>query len=873
MINEDPSENEFDFSTILENYDSDNEILRIEAANFISNYRDENIFDYLENLFLIITNQESSQHIKNIAIILSYKTFELMVSTNQFCTKFQYIEDNDPGLLIKFLNASISLFSIFPRDSGFLFSTIFIIINYNDENNNIIQALCERIIQENDLNFINAALTGLEDLCQLQLTPSQYFTILEIVFTYIDSPDDENIEFIKVKSLNIIQRLIPTIDEAFNDNETTGKILQSIQKSISNPATKSISYNCIGRIIENQFHIFNSIAAAIIPIAFEDLSNAMDENLIYSICNMLITITIEIDYYEDEQIVEEINKARIKILESCFSDLFYMLLPITFNVTSCDLDLFNDSNVGILALMTISRFIEAIPDFSFSILLEFFEKNFFETKNDQIPLEIFCFFISFIVTNCQIEKVHQFLIIYSNYIEKQNEIKIESFSEMIEQIALPFLNDPSSQVQITALNFLKSIIKRKELKKELDNTFVLYFVDNLFQLFKEGNSVTGHACYFLRKIIKLSKKLNGISEIDLVSLFLKLKDCIGLTDDNFFICSIFECIELIIELLEVEQFQEIFEPVMKIVFGSFQDSFLNRCQPDVLFMFQKYCKVAIEKSNRNQDQFNYEALFSPVFDDTYELFTSNFNETSNLELLNALTTLASVSPTNFEPHLTDFFNILATIAESFITSHNHEIIVNFVNLILFLNNYFDLKNFVEGLAELSLRLMKECISPQFNDISSFSDLLILHSIFIRNYFSEVSEKVIPLIELFSTIILQVQNIDDDCLKSTFIIRCSIVLKNIFEKANRDDAEKLLEISFELTKEIINVLDDENTYDNQFEEIIYLFSQMSNINPEPFQELSQTVEFTNFFSSLLQNENLNSTVSNFLASIGIMIGEQ
>lgn len=443
---------------------------------------------------------------------------------------------------------------------------------------------------------------------------------------------------------------------------------------------------------------------------------------------------------------------------------------------------------------------------------------------------------------------------------------------MINQIVHLFLDDSSPQVIDAALNLLESIVKRNELSEKLDISFYSNYIDQIFLHLEEGAKIAGDACNLVQDILKLLKKLNGLSEIDLVSMFLKLISYSGYTDE-YFVYSLFECIRKVIKLLNVDQFKEVFEPFIKLVIDSFGNELLNRNQSDILYMFRKYCICAKNKSITNKDQFNCEELFSPAFDTLYELFTSGFNETNDFELLYILAYIASISTTKFNEHLEEFITLIAQIGASFLENHKGEMIDNFVELILFLKKTFDIEKYIKQIAELSFEIMKLCVSSDFNDLDSFSDLMFLFSEFIRNYFSEVSDYIVPLVELFSQIILKAQNINNSDLKSKFLINCSILLKNIFEKIDHDSASGLFEISFRLANEIICCLSEENTKEEQFEQIIYLFCQMSNVNPEPFQELSKTEQFSNFFKARLQNENLNSIVQTFLSTIGVEVNSQ
>lgn len=855
---------QIDFSTVLESYISENETIRFNAANYIENLRKKSFIDYLKCLFNAINSQESSDISKKVALVLSTKTFELISPPNQFISTFQYIEEITPGLILAFLYKSVSLFTSFPFLSGNLFSTVATIICDYNENNDIIQNLCKNLTQTTDLNFVYGALTALNDLCyQLELLPAQYNPILEIIFQYIDNNDIP--EDIKILSMSIIEYLICIIDDAFKNQTMTTSILKSIETSISTASTKAISYRCLGQIIKHQFPTFTLIAEKILPIASFDLNEAstsMNEGLINSICYMITKLTLMQNDNNDIK--------RNQILTNTIS-LFF---PILFNI-SCNNSLYPDlpeeSNCSSSALNTIYRIFEVLPDESFDLISVFSEKNLLLPKNNPSLRELSCTFVSFIVSFCDITKIQQFI---SRFFDQQNsKCQIESLSPMFIQIISQLLDDPFPRVKNAALKLLFSIIYRDELKSIIDNSFVLYFIPKMLEIINNEPLISVSACQDLAILLDLTNIKSENSDLNLLSILSNLMNHSN-NSDNLFIFSLFECINKIIEMLDLNQLQSVIPILLEIIIRSFSDPTLNYNETEFLFMFKTICQSVRHRSN--QGQFDQETLFLPFFDPLFHLFYDNFKSSLNNDLLYALSYLAIMTSSHFEEYLPIYFELLCYYVSLFYETHDSDKIIDFVTSTSFLSEFFDLSAFVDTLSNLSMSLMKECVSDTFNDLNSFSNLLNLFSLFVHDYFSEVSEKVVPIIQLTSQIILKAENIEDSDIQFKFLIEASVLFTNVFEKVvkiDKNEARNLIEAAFTLSKNVINLIDvseiDDDDDKNYLEKIIQFFSQVANIDAESFQKfLFSNENSVRFFFELLKNEKLFNTTKNFLFTIRI-----
>ena len=276
-----------DFILALINCNNTNSEIQKQSEEFLFKVKEQDFFGYLNALLLVIQEASVDQLPKNLALILSWKTLQDITLQDPTISKYQFIEDNSPGLLEHYLTTSMSLFSTLSLQSANLFSCVTSIVARFNEQCDIIKSLLEQLDSTTDFDFFTGAFYALFNITEeFDLEPENYQPILSKIFTIFN--DQEVPLEIKSLSLKILSNMIKMITDVFENEQNFETITSVIKYSVNEPSLKESGYKCLSQLVKYHFPAFAAIAEEVVAISIDDLEKyCEDESIIIAIIYMI----------------------------------------------------------------------------------------------------------------------------------------------------------------------------------------------------------------------------------------------------------------------------------------------------------------------------------------------------------------------------------------------------------------------------------------------------------------------------------------------------------------------------------------------------------------------------------------------------------
>ncbi|OHT09322.1 hypothetical protein TRFO_21815 [Tritrichomonas foetus] len=835
-----------DFSSILEQCISNKDSDRQRAANILDQFRSENIFNFLQMLLDVLMTDNTSNLSKNVSLVLSWKTIDLVKSPDITLTEFEFFENSCPSLINSFLEAAFHLLNNFPIFAGHLYSTLAIVVYEYNENSNLIQTLCEKLNDTNDLNLVTGVLTALEDICnELILAPHQYYPILQKILFFINFSFFESV---KILSLNILKRLICIIDDFLKSPENSQSLLHLLTLCVDNIPLKSVTYRCLGQLIKYQFNIFLPITEKIIEQVANDLNAySANEDIIHSILYMLQQLTIT-------DICDKFFPYKIEILKKSFEIYFPIFIQLLFHYYQPCLDSHETYNTFKIIIEVIARIVELLPKEISPYLFNFFLHNI--SAQQPVNKEISCVLISLVITffnpplNDQVNNSEQ----SENNLNNNHELF--QILQNLTQLLPELLTSSYARVRESAVFIIMSILNQKELLQYSIHS-LLQMMPILINLLNDDPIIASHVCSVFEEMIPFFP----ILDLDFPTFLSILLNYVNSTD-IYFLTALFNCIIKIIEYSNENNLRLILPALMNIVKISIQNPYSPNFS-EVLFMFANICQFARD-------------LLNPYVNEFFPLFTNCYNITKNKVIIRTLTYF--IKFTHNKVYFPDFINIL------FNQSNDEDFILNmekyFLGPFVEISRNFDIRPFISDIFNILLPAMSLLLKNHQNQanihnklnytyFNKISNIVHFISIFIHDYYENSISFIEPTIQILSEPILFIQKVYDDDIRLKFIEKVSSLFKNVIEKTNQDDSRKLLPIIFTFLNNCALSIDVEETGDLQLEYIILLICQVINIGKTEFQRfLSTNDQIKSFINELLKNENLHVAALNIIHQLNV-----
>lgn len=794
------------FTEVLVNCTSQDEDIRNRSTDIVLNLKSQDLFGFLNALLCVIQNKSTNQSAMNLALILSYRTFQEIEVPDSTTFKFQYIESNSPSLLKNYLSASSELLETVPDHAANLFSCITSIICLCNEDSNILQELLSRLDIKNERLTVEIFHVVYNITNEFALEPELYQPILTIIFTLFG--EESNFK-IKSLALKILSNMIDKISDVFENQQNLESFTNVLTNSINEFELKSSGYKCISQIINYNFPAFVPLADEAISKSVVDLEeNSDDEQIIISILDMYKKLTKNKNDKYDE--------ARKEVLVQAFPSYFGSFIKIAMNHNDVpdEPDTFNSS---CFAYQVIARIIRSIPDTALTPAFEFAQNNV-QTQQDEL------------------KEVSLILFSYIVFYNHNNEL-VTGLLQLFPEI----LNENNSRVKDSALSLLQVIIDYYF--DDFKDQIFSYSPVLLEMLGKETDSplVAAQICVTLSKY----KKLPNFK--DVVFAMLTYTN----TNSNIFASFLFESIAQIITkntFLKYDDLLETLPHFIQVLKSAMAEQEYHQNLSYILYIFG----IEILKCKESSTQF---------LSELQPLITQYYSQSEDPEAVKCLACFAEATKEHYSEHLPELIEILLHISERS-DSNPHLFAMAFALLALKKCN-LDLSPFLPNFVEAIMGILQK----RSKDLTIWSEFLSVFTEYFKNadYFEKLSKIegfIVYLIRAVTEVVSILDSVvnedkkDDERDKFISIV-CefmNVLYSSVghqesnqsswFELGCRifDSAAKYIELDYEF---------EENHPINIYSDLIYNLYQINRDFSGQF--LSQSQESQEFLSELMEFE--------------------
>ncbi|KAK8878042.1 hypothetical protein M9Y10_004805 [Tritrichomonas musculus] len=826
-------------SLALVNCTSGNDDVRNQATQFILNFKNQNLFVFLNALLSIIHNQSSPDIAKNYSLILAKQTFNKVEINDPVIRRFEYFEKNCQGLLGQYLTACPPLFSTSPNLSADLFSTVAsIIADNNDENlKQILSQLLQQIESVSDYNFIQGALQAIDYIISDSdsgLYPESYQPILFKIFTFIGN-QEVPIQ-IKSLSLKILSSMIYFISDVFQNPQNVETIVSVLKYSINEDQTKEQGYKCLSQIIKYHFPIFASVVNDVIPVSIADLEqNYENEQIVLAIFRMIKKL---INRYDDE-----FDDLRKEVIVKSFSHYFELLLKIAMNHDEkpSEPDTFNSSTES---YELIEDIIELIPEIALQPYLQFSQSNI-QSPDYRIREMSLSLFRDIVIS---IDDNNQIIQLISNILHLFPGILDDSQPRVVE-ISLYLLRTIIKKLRIVSESIQDSNFLQGPFK-EINQLISSYSQPLLALLIKEMNypSVASSICVTLSTIDNLPNYKD---------VLITMIQCANTKSPDFSNHLLYSISQIIQKTKDYNSLKEILPHFINLVKLAILDPNYHQNQIDILDAFGKSCAKASK-------------YLSPFLPELHPLLVQCYLQTQDSGVLVCLSCLATATRNEFSPCLPQLMELLLQLSER--TENNYDLF-SLSNSLMELNDGFDLSNYVQKFTEVILNIF----NVRKNDLVIYSDFLDVLDIFFRSYFGLLEPAVIPTLRIISEVILLLENVVDDDERHEFIVSVTKFFNTLFDKADPQARIQWFELGcrvFDAASKFVDIESDDD--DSKYDISIYatLFTYLFDINSELLNQfLMQNQEAQNFIATMMINDKCKDIMNDVLKDMGVQMNNK
>lgn len=803
------------FTLALVNCNNEDNDIRKQSTELVLNFRDQDLFGFLNALLCVLQNQSSDQIAKQLALILACQTLEKIEIPDSTMFKFQFIENNSPSLLEKLLSESISLLAAMPNLSANLFACVTTIVACYNENCDILPTLLQQLETTTDYNFNMGAFYAFDNVTsEFELSPEIYQPILFKIFTIFG--DQESPLEIKSLSLKVLSNLIDEIPDVFQSEQNLETVMTVLKYSINEFDVKSSGYRCISKLIASNFPVFEPIANEAISLSVADLDeNSDNEPIVLSILFLIDNLSKE---YEDDY-----NEARKEILTQAFPSYFGSLLKIaaSHDDNPSEPDTFNLSDES---YATISNIIGAIPDIALGPIMEFGQTNI-QSQEDAL------------------KEISLTLFSYVAYYYDNSEI-VSNFLQLFPQI----LDEPHPRVQEAALYLLQYIIKRHY---EVFKDQICSYSPNLVEMLSKQTDnyvVASQICI----TISLIQNLPNYKEA--VIGMLQYTNTVSPLFAKYLFESIAETVNNTKTYDDLKETLPYFINILKL--GITEQEYHHNLSY-ILYIFGKEAIKCM-------------TFISPFLPELNPLIFQCYAQTEDPEAISCLSLLARATQGDYEPYLNDLMELLLQVSER-LDSNPHMSCLSFS-----LNNLkkcnLDLSPYIQKFASV----MIEIIQRREKDLTIFADFLYVFINYFQDeeYFILLSESVVPLIRLVFENVSILDNVastegEKDDERDNFIQKACMFINIVYSRAGQQESAQMqwMQLGYKIFESAAKYISLSYEYDEDRPIDIYavLISNLFQISPEVSSEfLDSSQESQEFMSELMEYDSCKDSMNEVMS---------
>ncbi|OHS98993.1 hypothetical protein TRFO_34644 [Tritrichomonas foetus] len=622
-------------------YNSDNNI-RDQATAHILNFQAQNPLLFLQTLFNVLKNEEIPINIKNVALVLSYKTLKEFKLPDLTVSAYSFFQENSPGLLNSFLTVSTALFSVSPNHAGQLFSYVTILFCEVDSESTIIPKLLEGMNSIENLPFIEASFIALDQIAQeIELPPFCYLPLLHKIFTLFGSNAIPN--SIKVLSLKIVKSLIGMIPEVFENEQNCTTILNLIKFAIMNEETKVVGFGCVIELIKYHFDIFLKVANEFVGAALAVLSE-------FETCDEELILVLE-------RLIKVLYKRDSPIIMATAPKAFECFIKIALDHGKDEPNLPEEYSPHTVAYDLISRIIKLMPSLIFEHAFAFAKSNI-NSPNANF-LELASTLYAYLAQYCDEQALPQMI------------------PEIVQTIKVN-LAHPSPRVREAILFLIDKCCNRQQIF-EATQTFLYSLIPQIVLMLNDLPVICLTVCLILPKLSKTNESFTFILDSLFKFAAARERSCI------------FVCMREVFKGFQNNPLRREFLPrVIELARLAISDPNYLHNQYDIL----NFCESVF----LTHGQFDPPVLY-PLIESLFGCFA----EKQNLAAVYCLAALAATNHDKFDNYFNPFMQLVFQLCNM---SYNNENIFASTYCLLLLEDYFDLSDYAPHACEIMINVMQ-----------------------------------------------------------------------------------------------------------------------------------------------------------------------